>query len=241
MFEFDGDLRDAFWETLAGAEVKRNSGPTPVVDLHLHRNIRLTARVGSDPVFVQISRDLLAADFSGGVLAGDCPLTDRRAIGRERLQDFQLLVADGIGVQFDDLRRQHLEVRVANPGGTRAEVGQMRPALPLPPVGKDGQVQVDEAAALGATGLDRGSLVLHGFFVQALEAPEDQRDMRLGTKIRGLAGSAERVEHDLEVVRYGNADDRALGVAVGVGSAFDGIAPSSHHGKQPVACQRHTT
>ena len=115
-FELNDDLRAALLHPLAGAQVERHAGPAPVAHLGLHRDERLGAAVGVLRV-VLVSGDGDPVDQTRRVLAGDgAALHVLRCHRLERLQDLELLVADGftvdIGRRFHRHQAQHLQQMV---------------------------------------------------------------------------------------------------------------------------------
>ena len=94
----------------ARAQVEGHPGPAPIVDLQLPGDVGLGVRIGSNVGFAAISLRLLAHDGAGIVLAAHGVL--HRAPGRNRtygLDDFRLLVTDGLGIEGD--RRLHCRQR----------------------------------------------------------------------------------------------------------------------------------
>ena len=87
-------------QTLAGAEVKGNVGPAPVIDQQLHgdegfglgirRNARLRA-IGGHAFSAADALAILAADRPGQHVF--------RTHGLDGMQDLALLVADGVGLE----------------------------------------------------------------------------------------------------------------------------------------------
>ncbi len=99
-FELDGDLRRLLRHPLAGPDVERHSGPTPVVHEELERHISLSVRVGVYVILVAVAVDFLAPHPArlvlaphgvvGHVVLGDLP---------DRFQDLHLLLAHRVGVE----------------------------------------------------------------------------------------------------------------------------------------------
>src|SRR6201998_1470370 len=98
--ELNDDFGGALGEALAGAEIKRDIGPAPVVDEKFCGDESFRARLRADVLFLAIAGDRLAGDGSLRVLAADDRLSNHFQIeGANGLQDFQFLVAHGGGVE----------------------------------------------------------------------------------------------------------------------------------------------
>src|ERR1700719_1890474 len=100
--ELDNDFSGAFGEAFAGAEIKGNAGPTPVVHQKLQGDESFGIGLGIDVGFLAIAREVLAVYITGAVLAANRVGED--FLGGERLngvKDFGLLIADFIGVEGD--------------------------------------------------------------------------------------------------------------------------------------------
>ena len=100
--ELNHDFGGALGEALAGAEIERNAGPAPVVDLELEGDEGVGVGLGIDVGFLAIAGELLAVYFAGAVLAANGVREDfLRREGLNRVQNFGLLVADFVGVEGD--------------------------------------------------------------------------------------------------------------------------------------------
>ena len=96
--EGDGDLGIALRHAFSRAQIDRHTGPAPVVDLATDRDEGLG--IGGVAEFIGIALDALAIDLAGAVLAPHGETLDIRPDdGAQRLQDLDLLVADGAGLQ----------------------------------------------------------------------------------------------------------------------------------------------
>src|SRR3984893_9589780 len=90
----------ALRKALAGAQVKRNTGPTPIVNLQFQSDKRFGVRITSDVRFTAISDHSLGTDGAWAVLAtnhtGEDFFRTKRLNG---VENFRLLVADFVGVE----------------------------------------------------------------------------------------------------------------------------------------------
>ncbi len=92
----DQEFRAGGRQALAGPDVKGNALPAPGIDLEPQGRKRLCLRIGRDSLFRSISAKLPA---------NNVVLTERR----DRFQDFDLLIPDGLTVRPDG--RLHRQVR----------------------------------------------------------------------------------------------------------------------------------
>ena len=100
--KLDDDFRGAAGEAFAGAQVKGNAGPAPVVDLKLEGDKGLGVGFGGDVRLAAIAVHGPALDSAGTVLAADH--AGEHVFGVERLdgvENFRLLVANFVGVEGD--------------------------------------------------------------------------------------------------------------------------------------------
>ncbi len=96
LLELDADLGGALLEPLAGAQIKRNARPAPVLNLQAQRRVGLRAGLGIDALFVAIADDLLALDNAGAILAAH-RVEDRHR--RNGAPGLHLFAAHGLGVE----------------------------------------------------------------------------------------------------------------------------------------------
>src|ERR1700722_485501 len=73
LLEPNGDLGHALRQMLASADIERHTGPAPVVDLELRRDIRLDVRIRGDPRFPAIGFRQFACGRARAILAAHCP------------------------------------------------------------------------------------------------------------------------------------------------------------------------
>ncbi len=98
--ELDHDLRTALGETLAGADIKRDAGPAPVVDQELAGDKSLGLGCGADVGLFPVAGHLLVTQFSRRVLPANHGLGHHFQIeGADGLQDFQFFIAHGGGIE----------------------------------------------------------------------------------------------------------------------------------------------
>ena len=107
-FELDENLGRTLRHALAGTQVERHPGPTPIVDMRLQRDERFGRRGMAQ--FVDIARHRLAVRRAGGILAGDDAIADVvRPDPPQRAQHLDLLVANRGRVEVG--RRLHRDQR----------------------------------------------------------------------------------------------------------------------------------
>lgn len=103
------------------------------------------------------------------------------------------------------------KIAVANPRGTNANVGEVRPRLAIDPVGVRVEIDLLEAIELGSSRLVGEPFELNSLVV----VPTDhERDPRISPEILHFSRRAERVEHDLEAIADPVTDYGRLGHAV---------------------------
>src|SRR5579862_782993 len=117
--EADGDFRDAMAEAFAGAEIKGDIAPAPVVNFKFHGYESFGIGVGGDVGFAAVGGNALVVDNAFAVLAADGVLQDFFRGGHlDGVEDFGLFVADGVGVEGDGGlhggKREELEEMVGN-------------------------------------------------------------------------------------------------------------------------------
>src|ERR1700761_8130841 len=110
--ELDGDLGPSLTHRLTGAQVERNSGPAPSVDLELESDVSLDWRCRGYVGLLPISRDGMSFNHALAVLAAHSAIDRHR---RDRVQNISLAVAHGVRIQAG--RRLHR--------GHRQELEQM--------------------------------------------------------------------------------------------------------------------
>src|SRR5438132_11114605 len=88
-------------------------------------------------------------------------------------------------------------------------MGEARPLLALPPVGKDAEIELREARTLRSMGLIGDPFVLDGAFVGSLEAANHEGDVRTPLKFLALPRGAKRCEDDRAFFGICVPDDRA--------------------------------
>src|SRR5262249_1597989 len=143
--EANGNFRDAMTETLAGAEVKGNISPAPVIDFEFERDEGFYVGVGRDVRFAAIGGNAFVVDDALAVLPAHGVLQDFFGRGHlNGMQDFGLFVADGIGFEGD--WRLH--------GGERKELEKMIGNH----VAKSARGFVEGAAMFNANGFGGGDL-----------------------------------------------------------------------------------
>jgi len=89
-----------FGEALARPQIERHSGPAPVLDEELEGGERLGRRRGRNLRLIAVARRRLAVEGAWSVLAAYGVCQD--LLGRhraDRLEDLDLLVANGVGVE----------------------------------------------------------------------------------------------------------------------------------------------
>src|SRR5438445_6533301 len=118
-------------------------------------------------------------------------------------------------------------------------MGEARPHLALPPVGKDAEIELREARTLRSMELIGDPFVLDGAFVVSLEAANHEGDVRTLPKVLALPRGPKRIEDDLELIGNGDPDDCALWRTVGVQRALHRIATAAHEGQQRRTCDGH--
>ena len=104
--ELNHDLRGLNRKMLSGAQVEGNVRPAPVVDGELHGDEGFGAGIGGNVGLVAISGHVMRVFDAGPVLAADGAV--KNFLGRDGLdgvQNFGLLVADGVGLEGN--RRLH--------------------------------------------------------------------------------------------------------------------------------------
>src|SRR5207249_1830100 len=82
LLEFDRDLARALRQPLAGAQEKRRSRPTPVVDEELQRDESFGLRLRIDALFLAVPGHRSAHVESGRVLRADDMRVDGRGLDR---------------------------------------------------------------------------------------------------------------------------------------------------------------
>lgn len=100
--EDDRDLGDALAETLARAQVERDTCPAPGVDLERHRSKGLGDRLRVDAVLVEVADDLFGTLPTGRVLPARGALVEVRREA-DRREHLLLLGAKVLGVEGDRL------------------------------------------------------------------------------------------------------------------------------------------
>ena len=96
--EVDRDFARALGHPLAGAQVERHAGPSPVVDPASQRDKSFDLRVRRDVLLVAIGLDRHAADQPLAVLAAHDPFLDVLVAQRaQRAQHVELRVAHRLG------------------------------------------------------------------------------------------------------------------------------------------------
>jgi len=111
--------------------------------------------------------------------------------------------------------------------------------LALPAVWKDGEVELGESGALGTCGLIRAAFVLHGPLVVPLEASNHECNLGPTSEVLALSRARECVEYDLEIIRDGDPDDRALRRAARVEGALHGVSTAPEEPQQGGASDGH--
>src|SRR5208282_518849 len=96
------DLSITHRHTLAGSQVEGNVGPAPVVDQQFHGDEGLGARIRGDIGLGPVGGDALAVFGALAILAAHAAAEDVFiAGGLDGVENFGLLVADGVGVAGD--------------------------------------------------------------------------------------------------------------------------------------------
>src|ERR1700683_932737 len=96
--ELDRDLARALGQPLSGAQIKRYSGPAPILDKALERDESLELRVRRDVLLLPVSFRVLPADEPLGVLAAHYPSLDVFAGERAQgAQHIELGIAHRVG------------------------------------------------------------------------------------------------------------------------------------------------
>ena len=106
LLELDRNFRVAGRHALAGADIKRNVGPTPVIDVQFESGESFRLGVGSDARLFAIRQHAHTFNLTFAVLSTDAAVQD--ALSGQRLdgvQDLCLLVAHRIGMER--IRRLH--------------------------------------------------------------------------------------------------------------------------------------
>ena len=99
-FKMDVDFGDSDRQAFSGAEIKRNTGPAPIVDEDLQGGESFGEGILGDALFLEIAADVLSVNLTGGILGPSHVITDAFAGHRpEGLEEFDLFVVDGIGMQ----------------------------------------------------------------------------------------------------------------------------------------------
>uniref|UniRef100_E6PY25 Uncharacterized protein n=1 Tax=mine drainage metagenome TaxID=410659 RepID=E6PY25_9ZZZZ len=88
LLELDADLGGALFEALASAEIKRHTGPAPVVDFEAHSGKGLGAGLGVDAILFTVALDHDAVDPARPVLSADGMLDADSWNGLPRLEFF---------------------------------------------------------------------------------------------------------------------------------------------------------
>jgi len=104
--EMDDDLRQLLRHALAGAQIERHPGPTPVTNIGPQCDERFGIALGVGILFFQVTRHRFTGAVAGDVLAtynlsGQAIRADRR----QGLEHLDLLVTDAVGRQIG--RRVH--------------------------------------------------------------------------------------------------------------------------------------
>jgi len=98
LLELNGDLGRPPSQSLAGAQIKGDAGPTPIVDRELHRNISLGIAVRGHPWLLPIRGHGVTVDNSGTILpAHDVPAHLRVIERVDRLEHLVFLGAYSVG------------------------------------------------------------------------------------------------------------------------------------------------
>ncbi len=176
--EMDDDLRQLLRHALAGTQVERHPGPTPVADIGTQGDEGFGVALGVGIVFFQVTRhgftsavagDVLATDYLGGQAFG----ADRR----QGLEHLDLLVTDAVGGQVG--RRVHGNQAQQLQQVVLDHVAQLAGLVEVTPTAFDadllghGDFHVGDVVLvpLGfeqAVGETQGNQVLHRLFAQVV-------------------------------------------------------------------------
>ena len=102
----DVDVRIAPGQPLAGADIKRHTGPAPVFNFAAQRHKGFASAVGLHTGFAAVAGHFPAIDAASGVLAANCMLAQGlRCPGFERAQHLAFFIANRVCCGID--RRLH--------------------------------------------------------------------------------------------------------------------------------------
>jgi len=98
--EIECALAGTYRKTFAGAQVKGDARPAPIINEQLEGDVRFGVGVGLDLGFLPVTRTGLAIDGSGEILPShDLTVDVLRFHGADRFEKLDLLVTDGFGIQ----------------------------------------------------------------------------------------------------------------------------------------------
>jgi hypothetical protein len=110
---------------------------------------------------------------------------------------------------FDDQWGIGTEIAVPQPARTDAQMDEAGPRQAFPPVRKYPEVLFLKSLELGAPRSVGLAFVLHRLLL-ALKTSDHERDTPVLLEIPRFAAGGDRVEHDLERIQDGDADDGGL-------------------------------
>ena len=98
--ELNHDFGFALRQALAGAQIKGNTGPAPIIDLELQGHERFSVRIAGHVRLAAIADDALVVNYAFAVLAANHAGKDfLRPERLDGVKDFCLFVTDFVGIE----------------------------------------------------------------------------------------------------------------------------------------------